>query len=188
MRKIPKKVLALLLTITLLVTGTIPAFAQTTVSNVDVYAEGCKETVTLGGEKYEYRYGYDTHNNKMVEITNIEAGATNVLIYDEATGQMYLDGNVVAFVEKGETNSFNNIQPKDVGWNYVTGPSTTRISFATGISAAAVAAIIATAVGSIGGAAVIAAMGLSALSVIAAGSIGGVVTTTLYKLNSNITH
>ena len=50
------------------------------------------------------------------------------------------------------------------------------------------AATIAAAVGSIGGVAVIAAMGLSALSVIAASSSGGVVTATVYKLNSNITH
>lgn len=191
MKKIFKKVLSVILMVSVLTISAFPAFANETMSvqtsNFDICAAEITETLTIEDVTYEYAYSYDKMGNRTIAIKDTVSGNVDIVKYDESSSKIYLNDTVIGSVTSVNDSGDNaTIMATNDDWILITGPDSTRISWAAGIGTAAIAGAIAVAVGSIGGAAVIAAMGAGALSVIASGTPGGTVTTTVYKLNSNL--
>lgn len=139
--------------------------------------------VAIEGHLYEFT---DTQvsSNEAIQIKDLKTGHTD-LVY-KIDSNVYLNGEIVGTIEtettKVDSNTalYNDSMLRASSWKKV-GSRTKRVSWKKGVSVAVVAVIIGSALGKIGGAAIIASTGVGAISVIAGASIGGKVKYTLYK-------
>ncbi len=196
MKKGMKKVLAIVLAFSLSWCTIIEVAAKEDVSNgeagIDIYEENYSETIELEGTNYTYQYYYDDDGNRAVNVINESNGNIDIVKFDDDLQYIILNGKVCGKVCETVSQEDKEIplQRRDGkeasdAWIFFSQGSQ-KITFAQGVSVAVLAVIIATAIGNLGGAAVIAAMGYNALAVVAASSIGGTVSTTVYKFNSNL--
>lgn len=182
-----KKLLVILLTLTLISCNILNASAMDyryKNHTEDIYAENYSESITLEGIIYTFQYSYDDIGNRMIHVINEETATVDVVKYDNQLKCLLLNEEICS--QEMTLNDSIQMNPlvKNSDWIYFSSGSN-RITFAQGVSVAVLAALIATAVGNIGGTAVILAMGYNTLAVVAASSIGGVVNTTVYKFNSS---
>ncbi len=153
----------------------------------DIFANGYQEDVTIDGIVYTYQYCYDSDGNRVTNVLNHSTNIVDEVKYDIKSQYIMLNGNVVGNVtfseEKTRVNFFE--KSSDDAWLYFDSGSH-KITFAQGVAVSVLSVMIATAIGNLGGAAVLAAMGYNALAAISAAAIGGTVSTTVYKFNSNL--
>ena len=94
-----KKFMAAVLTLTIFMTASVPAFAgnnvQPEVSGYDVYESELIECVNVSGIDYTYQYYYDDEGNRTINVIDGQTNELTVVKYDEATSQVYADGNVI---------------------------------------------------------------------------------------------
>lgn len=151
----------------------------------DLYLNQESETVSIDDTSYTYDYSYED-NKRVINITNNDDNSVEKVAYDEDNSTVYYNGEAL-YTEKEE----NDIKPSSYAVNSTdtwkpVNSSSEYISWARGISAAALAAIIAAPLASLGAAGVISAIGTGALGTIAAGSSGGNVQIQLQKLTPKI--
>ena len=192
-----KKFMAAVLTLTIFMTASVPAFAgnnvQQEVSGYDVYESELIECVNVSGIDYTYQYYYDDEGNRTINVIDGQTNELTVVKYDEATSQVYADGNVIATVEpvhliKVEEASMLSAQSDD-SWVHLAGPDSYRITWAKGTAGGMVAAAIAAGVGSVlTSSYIVGIMGAAALAYLGQSCTGGTITMTVYKWNSNIIH
>lgn len=149
-----------------------------------MYEENSSETVNINGINYTYQYSLDENNNRTICITNDVDSFVDRITYLKETGEIYLNNEILGKVKTltSDSEKIDNYTSRDAFVYF--GPLNEYISWAKGTTAAAVAAVIAVALPSLGAAGVIAAMGTAALGVLAASSIGGTVKGSIYRLNS----
>lgn len=136
------------------------------------------ETVLIDGTSYTYDYSYE-NNHRVIYVTNNDDNSVEKVSYNENTSTIYYNDEVIGTFEKGNNINFDNLEySPNSTWQNI-GSDSKYISWARGITAAAVAAVIAIPLALLKAAGVIAAMGTAALGVIAAGAIGGTVKYTL---------
>ena len=156
----------------------IPAHAASSTDPItDLYADNISESVDIDGINYTYVYSYDLEGNRVIYVTNTETGISDIVTYDISTSTIYFNDEEVAKTSNSALSS-STARARDAGWEKV-GSGSQYISWATGTSAAALAAVIAIALG-VGSASIIAVMGVSVLGVIAGAAIGGTVKYTCY--------
>lgn len=173
MKKI-QKCLALVLAIIMCLSAT-PALAASNNQNTNK-----KEAITINGTAYEFEYSY-SDGKKITNIKNVTDKTEDVLCYDVEQGVIFLNNQVLAYVE--DTSEQQEETPQIVPfanyWVYHD-TSTRRISWAASASFIAVASAIAAVLPSVGTVGVITAMGLSALSGLAGAATGGTVKCVTY--------
>ncbi len=136
----------------------------------DFYAEKKVETINIDGINYKYSYSYE-NNDKVITITNNSNNNIEKVVQDK-TGDIYLNDEIV-ISEKENIKEQSPINSRAYYEWETKSYSNYYISWAKATSAATLAAIIATKVGTLGPYGVIAAMGIGALGVIASQCAGG---------------
>lgn len=147
-----------------------PAQAYTTTAFDDLYSKRATEEVVIDNVVYELRYSYE-NGNRTITISNSENETVEKVTYNSRTA-------TTCYYRSADQANQNS----DVYEWVLMGSDSHRITWAEGMSVAAVAAAIAAGLGFIGGSAVIAAIGTSALSVLAAGAVGGTVYIDIYYM------
>ena len=153
-------------------------------SNIDdLYLNQKSETVDIEGTSYTYDYSYEG-NNRTIYITNNSDNSVEKVSYDEDNSKIYYNDKALDVIEKKDNiksygSTYSTLAAKNT-WVTVS-TSSKYVSWSKGISAAALAAVIAVPLAGLGAAGVIAAMGMGALGVLAAGAIGGTVKMTLQR-------
>jgi len=109
MKRTLKKTVATALSVSIIMTATVPAFAETvnTSNNVlsVVLSEGASvpnysETVTIDGTNYTYHYSYDEKRNETITITNDTDDRVSVVYSNRETGEIFLNNEIVAVVTR----------------------------------------------------------------------------------------
>lgn len=166
----------------------VPAMATSSwsTSKYDIYEQEVAETIGIGGTLYTYHYYYDTSGNRAIKITNNVDNQVDTLVYNKAMSVFKLNNIVVATIvdtlnaRPMSLRASNSWELWDSGNQYIT--------WVAGVTVATLAAIFATAIGTVGGAAVLVAMEYNTLAVLAAASIGGTVYWAYYKHNDYLTY
>lgn len=140
----------------------------------DLYLNQESETVLLDGVSYTYDYGYEG-GNKTITITNTATNSVEKVAYDEDNSVIYYNDEELTVVEDEDNAELSGVATYATNTWVTVSTSSKYVSWAKGISAAALAAVIAVPLSGLGVAGVIAAMGMGALGVLAAGAIGGTV-------------
>ncbi|MBY1554848.1 hypothetical protein KWU72_17485 [Clostridioides difficile] len=172
-----KKCVVTSLCIATAITGipSINAFASEPSANnkKDIYSEEFTETINIEGINYTYKYYYNEDGNRSISISDNTRSIAKTLTYDEKTSTIYLDDEKVAEVKTTNANGEILDTPESrTNWNLI-GTYHKYITWANGIAAAALAAVISVAIGGVPVSGVIASCELSVLGIIAAGSVGG---------------
>lgn len=176
-----QKILAIILVATLSVNSLFAqsVFASSKNTNIEynLYDEEKNETVNIDGVNYTYKYTYK-NGNRVTIITNDTNNNIEELLYDESSSNMYLNGELITTNQTESTQQQLLSSRAYYVWQTLSSDSS-YISWGKATTAAVLAGMIATALGSLGAAGVIAAMGTAALGVIAAQTSGGTVYNTL---------
>lgn len=177
-----KKKILVIMSLVLMLSWTLPYHANAkTISNdyvTDNINKQESETVFIDGTSYTYDYSYE-NNHRVIYVTNNNDNSVEKVSYNENTSTIYYNDEVIGTLEKGNDIKFDNLEySPNSTWKNI-GSGSKYVSWARGITAAAVAAVIAIPLASLNAVGVIAAMGTAALGVIAAGAIGGTVKYTL---------
>jgi len=146
--------------------------------NIDMYSQKLSESVTIDGVTYVYEYSYTSDGNRSISITDTVNLTSDVVIYDELSSTLLLNGEVIGrYVGSlsSPTTSTPNRSWRDLSY------STYYISWALGTTAAIAAGCIAAALGFIGGPAVIIAIGATAMGILAAATVGGTIHVTFQE-------
>ena len=189
-----KRIFAGVLGVVLLVgsTRTISAQELNTTNNEeqrDIYSEELQETVTIDEVEYTYHYMYNDNGDKVVSISNNENDHVDVIVAEEDTGNIELNGEFCGYNKITMGTIFDNIMSaramaRATNWKYL-GSANKYVSWAMGTSVAAVAGVIGVALDHITGAQVLFTMGGVVVGAIASNSIGGTVSMKIYKFNSS---
>ncbi len=145
MKKGFKKIVATVLTASMAMSVTVPAFAENNITHNDIYAQHFSETVTIEDENYIFQYEYDENGNRQITITNEENNATDILVADEKTATIYLNDEAL-LTSSTEANQNGLEITASGGWQDIgTETFTFTIDHATNINAVAagVAALLA---------------------------------------------
>ena len=112
-------------------------------------------------------------------------GTVDIVKYEVEKSEIYLNGEKVSetITESSKVEEKVNSTFRAKRYSYV-GSKKKRISWGKATSVAILAAMIAAAVGSLGGTAVIGAMGIGTLGALAGASGGGTVKTKIYSLKA----
>lgn len=154
---------------------------RTSVDNI--YGTSKIEITDIEGVYYTYHYYYNNNGMKAISITNENSNTTDVLTYDDSDLVIYLNDQSVATVKNVLSNSrsdLNSVTSSPYYGEYM-GSYSQEISWVAGAEIAVVAAAIAIALASSGGAGVISAMRSGVLGTLAACGIGGTVSGTWYR-------
>lgn len=155
----------------------------------DIYSEELRETVTIDEVEYTYHYMYNDNGDKVISISNDENDHVDVIVAEEDTGNIELNGELCGYNKITMGTIFDNIMSaramaRATNWKYL-GSGSQYVSWAMGVGTAVVAGVIAVPIGNLGVAGVIAAMGLTTLSILSASAVGGTVYVKTYKFNTN---
>jgi hypothetical protein len=159
------------------------AFAEGLPHNfVDLYGANSCETVVIEGVTYQFIFSYDVAGNRTISITNTVDGAVDVVVCDESSATLFVNGEPVGtFIYLvGDSRSATVTQALRAGYVYLY-PFSTFISWSGGVAVAVLAAMIAAAAPVLGPAGVLAAMGSAALTVLASMAAGATVSGDLYQ-------
>lgn len=152
----------------------------------DVYAEKKVEIITIDGINYTYKYCYE-NGNKVITIINDSNNNIEKIVQDKISKDIYLNNELV-MTEKETIYEESFFSPRAYYEWETKSSSSTYISWGKATTAAALAAIIATKVGTLGPKGVIAAMGIGALGVIASQCAGGRVYTKIQMFRAPLTN
>ena len=168
-----KKIIAILLSLIMIFSFSISAFAaNTTYENEDLYLNEESESVMLEGVNYTYHYYY-LNGNRAINVVNNDTGHIDTIVYDNAASKIYLNNEPFPLVINAESAVCAPTYSSN--WESL-GTGSYRVSWALGTTVSVVAGAIATALGFLSSKGVIAAIGANALSTIASNSIGGTLT------------
>lgn len=173
MKKI-QKCLAFALAIIMCLSAT-PVLAASSNQNSDK-----RETTTINGVTYEFEYSY-SDGKKITNIKNVTEKTEEVLCYDVERGVIFLDNQLLAYIEdtSDEQEEVPQIVPFANYWVYHD-TSTIRITWAATATFMAVASAIAAVLPNTGVVGVITQMGISVLSSLADSATGGTVRCVAY--------
>jgi hypothetical protein len=153
--------------------------------SANLYTEAKSEVVTIDNIKYTYQYSIENGNN-VITVTNDANDITDKILVDNMNSNIYLNGEVIG---KSYTQSKEISGSSKAYYVWETKSSDSYyISWAKGTSAAALAAVIAAKLGTLGVGGVIAAMGVGALGAIASACSGGTVYNTLQMFRAPFTN
>ena len=203
MKKLLKSVCVLMTVAILFSVVAAPATALSVITATateygDFYAKGLIETAEIEGKTYRYHYFYDVNGNKATEITNLDTNTSELLTYNESSGIVLSDGEVVATVETlfvpviGSPIIFpGTAEVARAGW-VVEGTFDTKVTWLASTTSQALAAIIGLALLlpgiKITATMVIAAMGATTLAIILTAAKGGTVSGTAYSMYDSISY
>lgn len=149
-----KKVLSFVLTVTMLMNVfAMPAFAvasdsASTSTNInatgilgDIYAKKYSEKLIIDGNLYTYSYSYDKQGNRTIKIAS--GDTEDIVSIDLSTGKAYLNGDLVAYSKVSSKNLVKSpkISINASSWEYFESGEE-YISWAEGLTAAALAGLI----------------------------------------------
>ncbi|MCR8656955.1 hypothetical protein [Paenibacillus endoradicis] len=135
-----------------------------------------KEVLNIDGITYTVDYNY-TEDNTTAVITNTLDNSIEIVSYDLTNSTIYYNGKAMSTNGNDRLNALSTqnfaVKADDDFKSIQTGSE--KITWAKGITVAALAVMIAVPIAGLGSPGVIAAMGLSGLATIAGGAIGGTV-------------
>lgn len=140
----------------------------------DVYSEKFEETVSIEGISYTYKYHYNENGDRSISILNNKTSTVETVTYDDESSNIYLDGEKIADVQTVDDDTDGSVitrskRSTNSGFKCL-GARHKKITWWDAISKGAFAAVIATAMGGVGG---IIALGKAAVVGLIIGSCGG---------------
>lgn len=135
-----KKVIATILSSSLLMGTTVFAGERNLENISNPYVEKAEEELQIEGINYRYEYGVEK-GNKVTYITNEKTKEKDKLVYDETEGIFLLNGEKIAEIEKTEeidrsVENENYYQNRASKYNYV-GTVNNKVTWKRGVAVAA---------------------------------------------------
>ncbi|MDZ4910189.1 hypothetical protein GNF68_14225 [Clostridium perfringens] len=148
---------------------------QTTKDERDIYSEKFEETVSIEGISYTYKYHYNENGDKSISILNNKTSTVETVTYDDESSNIYLDDEKIADVQTVDDDTDGSVITRSKrstnGGFKCLGTRHKKITWKKAMTTGALAAVIATVMGGVGG---IVILGKSAVVGLIIGSCGGV--------------
>lgn len=146
----------------------------------DIYSEKFEETVSIEGISYTYKYFYNENGDKSISILNNKTSTVETVTYDDESSNIYLDGKKIADVQTVDDDTDGSVITRSKrstkGGFKSLGTRHKKITWIKAMTTAAIAGVIATVMGGVGG---ILILGKSAVVGLIIGSCGGVTLATI---------